>query len=120
LRATSTQHGTQVTSLAFSLDGRWLARGSEDTTISLWRVQGPGQFRAFGALVSLHDAGIIGLAFDPAGMSMRSLARDRTLAEWTLDPVALQQRACSVANRRLDPEEWDRFVPGEPYAPACR
>ena len=53
-------------------------------------------------------------------MSMRSLARDRTLAEWTLDPVALQQRACSVANRRLDPDEWDRFVPGEPYAPACR
>ena len=120
LRATSTQHGTQVTSLAFSLDGRWLASGSEDTTISLWRVQGQGQFRAFGALVSLHDAGIIGLAFDPAGMSMRSLARDRTLAEWTLDPVALQQRACNVANRRLDPEEWDRFVPGEPYAPACR
>ncbi|MEO6061348.1 MAG: WD40 repeat domain-containing protein [Thermoflexales bacterium] len=120
LRAMSTQHGKQVTSLAFSLDGRWLASGSEDTTVSLWRVQGQGQYRAFGAPVSLHDAGIIGLSFDPTGMSMRSLARDRTIAEWTLDPVALQQRACSVANRSLDPEEWERFVPGEPYAPACR
>jgi len=120
LRATSTQHGTQVTSLAFSLDGRWLASGSEDTTVSLWRVQGQGQYRAFGAPVSAHDTGIVGLAFDPTGMSMRSLARDRTVAERTLDPAVLQQRACSVANRRLDPEEWDRLVPGEPYAPACR
>jgi hypothetical protein len=83
-------------------------------------VQSQGQYRAFSAPISLHDAGIIGLSFDPTGMSMRSLARDRTIAEWTLDPEALQQRACSVANRRLDPDEWDRFVPGEPYMPACR
>ena len=38
---------------------------------------------------------------------------------WDLDPSSWGQRACALANRTLTPEEWNRFLPGRPYEPAC-
>jgi WD40 repeat protein len=40
-------------------------------------------------------------------------------AIWDVDPESLAQRACVVANRTLTPEEWETFLPGRPYEPAC-
>ncbi len=119
LRATSTEHRREITSLSFSGDGKWLASGSEDRLISLWRVQGPGLYRPFSGSITRHNAGIASLAFDASGTRMLSLARDRTVAEWALDSAPLQRRACGVANRQLNREEWERLVPDQPYAPAC-
>ena len=41
-------------------------------------------------------------------------------AIWDIDPKSWARRACALANRTLSREEWDRFLPGRPYAPTCR
>ena len=40
-------------------------------------------------------------------------------AVWDIDPDAWAARACALANRTLSREEWDEFLPGRAYEPAC-
>ena len=40
-------------------------------------------------------------------------------AVWDFDPESWKQRACAIANRTLTREEWEQFLPGRPYEPAC-
>jgi hypothetical protein len=39
--------------------------------------------------------------------------------DWALDPAVWAQRACAEAGRTLTQAEWDQYLPGRPYAPAC-
>ena len=41
-------------------------------------------------------------------------------AVWNIDPESGDERACRLANRALTREEWQEFLPGRPYEPACR
>jgi hypothetical protein len=34
-------------------------------------------------------------------------------------PASLARHACEVAGRRLTRAEWDEFLPGRAYDPAC-
>ena len=38
---------------------------------------------------------------------------------WDVDPESWKRRACEIANRTLTQEEWEEFLPGRPYEPAC-
>ena len=38
---------------------------------------------------------------------------------WDIRPASLGRQACRVAGRRLTRAEWDEFLPGRPYHPAC-
>jgi WD40 repeat protein len=38
---------------------------------------------------------------------------------WDIDPESWARRACTLANRTLTSAEWEEFVPGRPYEPAC-
>ena len=40
-------------------------------------------------------------------------------AVWDVDPESWKRRACALANRTLTREEWEEFLPGRPYEPAC-
>ena len=40
-------------------------------------------------------------------------------AVWDIDPESWKQRACAIANRTLTREEWEEFLPGRTYEPAC-
>ena len=40
-------------------------------------------------------------------------------AVWNIDPESWAQRACTLANRTLTREEWEEFLPGRRYEPAC-
>jgi WD40 repeat protein len=41
-------------------------------------------------------------------------------AIWDIDPESWKRRACALANRTLTREEWEEFLPGRSYEPACR
>ncbi len=38
---------------------------------------------------------------------------------WDLEPSRWEVMACGIANRSLTRAEWDRFLPGRAYDPAC-
>jgi hypothetical protein len=38
---------------------------------------------------------------------------------WDIRPESLIRHACQVAGRRLTPTEWQQFLPGRDYHPAC-
>ena len=39
---------------------------------------------------------------------------------WDIRPESLVRQACQVAGRRLTRAEWQEFLPGRDYDPACK
>jgi WD40 repeat protein len=102
------QGGAMTLSLEFSPDGRLLATGA-----TLWEV-------ATGARVSPNLApGTLPMVdLSPDGRQLLVTTEDRVVV-WDVDPASWAERACAIANRTLTTDEWDRFLPGRPYEPAC-
>ena len=82
VRATTAQHASAVTGLAFHPGGTILASCSKDRTVKLWDVNAGGQ------LVSLdgHTAWVQGLVFLEKGTRMATVGADQTVRVWELSP----------------------------------
>ncbi len=101
--------------LDFSPDGRTLAISGYAPVASLWDL-------ATGARIGpTLTAGSrrADIDFSPDGRQLLMTAADGRGAIWDVDPVSWAQRACTLANRTLTPEEWEEFLPGRQYEPAC-
>jgi WD40 repeat protein/serine/threonine protein kinase len=73
-------HRGGVTSVAFSLDGRYLASAGEDTTVRVWRLIDGRETRLFRG----HDKVVQSLAFSTDGLRLASAGRDGTVKLWDL------------------------------------
>jgi WD40 repeat protein len=75
-------------SLAFSPDGVWLAAGSQDGLVRLWRTQSldqaTGSFDPFYSLPA-HNKGVNQVAFDPAQPLLASGGNDAVVRIWDLN-----------------------------------
>jgi WD40 repeat protein len=110
-------------SLAFSTDGSHLAAGTFDRQrpeIIIWDLD---VGRALGVLATGHHGSINSLSFGPDAYSIASADDDidGTIRLWTLEPQAVQARACETANRDVTPDEWSVIVgPNAPRSGPCR
>ena len=59
------------------------------------------------------------LDLSPDGRRLLMTSGNGQGAVWNIDPVTWAQRACTLANRTLSREEWEEFLPGRRYGPAC-
>ena len=73
-------HKEEVTSLAFSPDGKILISGSYDRTISLWNVR---ERKQFGTLEG-HTSAVYTVAFSPDGQYIASGDKDHKIILWPL------------------------------------
>jgi WD40 repeat protein len=112
-----------MNSVAFSPTGKTLASGGYAWTIQLWDVATHKQLGTFPG----HAGIVYSVAFSPDGKTLASggCASNVGCAQgvirlWDVSVLhesitAWEQRACSIANRNLTPQEWARYIPGLPY-----
>ncbi len=105
------------TSLAFSPDGSTLASGTDQGAMFLWDV-GSGQ--VIGKPFQKGNQPLTGLAYSPDGRLIYAASQDGEVSQWDVDYESWVQRACAIAGRSLDRDEWSQFLGDLPYEPACQ
>jgi WD40 repeat protein len=109
------QGGDGVTGLDFSADGRVLAVAGYEPAASLWDVATGARI---GPTLTAGDRRAQ-IDLSPHGHRLLVTHADGRGAVWNVDPRAWATRACAVANRTLTRAEWEEFLPGRRFAPAC-
>ncbi len=97
-------HSKDVTSVAFSPDGKTLASGSWDSTIKLWDVASGRELRTLRG----HADGVSSVAFSPDGRVLASASLDHTIKLWDLasghEPRTLSGHTSSVESVAFSPD----------------
>lgn len=119
LSETLTGHEGEVTSVAFSSDGRLLASGGVDRTVKIWEVS----TRKLQRTLTGHKNYVVAVAFSPDGDLLASGSTDNTIKIWdvssgsllqTLDGDALGNSVLCVAfspdGRLLAAGRWGKVV----------
>jgi WD40 repeat protein len=109
------QGGNGAFTLEFSPDGRTLAVSGFEPVASLWDVATGTQI---GPQLSAGDRRTM-IDLSPDGRQLLETHGNGQGAVWDIDPESWKRRACDLANRTLTREEWEEFLPGRPYEPAC-
>ena len=110
-------HTKPLTSLAFSPDGALLASGSLDGSAMIWDpVSGEMLFQIANEANPLE---VFGVAFVGDGKTLATRSRAGSVTLWDMDHEHWTELACSIVNRNLTREEWERFLPSQPYRDAC-
>jgi WD40 repeat protein len=107
-------HDSLVNDVAFSPDDKLVASAGRDGNVRVFSVA-TGQETAGVA----HALSANGLAFSPDSEILATASDDRTARVWALAPANLLDEACSSVTRNLSAEEWQRYLPDQPYRNTC-
>ena len=90
--------------------------GNADRTVRVWDV---ASVQALGALLpGIPNVPVVPI-FTPDDTHLMAAYQNGRAYRWDIRPASFLQHAREVAGPRLTPAEWDQFVPGRAYDPAC-
>lgn len=92
-------HAAKVSCISFSPDGQYLASGSYDQTLRLWRIsrlESPMMLRG-------HQSWVVGLGFTGDGKLLYSASKDKTLRQWHLTSAGV---ATALGDEYVDRNEF--------------
>jgi WD40 repeat protein len=104
-----------VQSLAFDPSGTILVSAGTDGTTRLLETVGRQQL---GSALPGGDSDVRAV-LSPDGTRVFAVYADGHAFAWDISPEALEAHACQVAGRTLTTDEWNLYLPGRPYLPAC-
>jgi len=95
----------------------WLATASYDNTARLWDVRDPHHPSSLGTLTGHTDI-ILSVTFSSDGQSLATASKDTTARMWDINVERVTTTICS-ATPAIAKREWDHYLPGLVYRPAC-
>jgi WD40 repeat protein len=98
---------SDITALAFQPDAKLLAVAADGYKVFLFD---PKTGQKMGQAFREHDGPVTALVFSPDGQTLLSASSDFTIVIHNMDPLNWQEHACRVANRKLDPAEWNLYI----------
>jgi len=103
--------------LQFDRAGTSLVTGGGDGTV---RLYDPAKRAQIGAPLPGPDNQPPAAVFSPDGSRVFAIYANGRGFAWDISIDTWKSHACRVAGRALTEAEWQQFLPGRPYAPACR
>jgi hypothetical protein len=104
----------QVNNVRFSRDGRTIATAGGAIQLYEAATRDP-----IGAPIKASSA-FGNVWFSPDDSLIYSVDDHGRGFRMPVTPAAWKAQACAIAGRPLTRGEWNEFVPGTPYEPACR
>lgn len=115
-----------IQALTFSDDGRWLATGSDDSMVRLWRleeltseVSDEGVTTARPVILRDRENFVRAVAFSPDGSLLAAASQNGNVRLWHLSLDELVEVACARAGRNFSREEWQLYFPNREYRLTC-
>ena len=108
-------HTDQVTSLAFTPDGKLLVTGGQDATVRLWN---PATGQSVGLPLTGPTSWVPSLTISPDGKWLAA-ASPSGVHVWDLSVDDWQSLACGIVQRNMFSVEWQQYLPDEPYRMTC-
>jgi WD40 repeat protein len=105
-----------VLSLDFDPTGRLLVSSGTDGSTRIWDVE---ERAPFGSPLPGLDNIWANSHFTPSGDRLAVVYSTGLGYAWQMTSSSWQQHACDVAGRTLTEREWDLYLPGRRYTPAC-
>ncbi|MGI8606250.1 MAG: WD40 repeat domain-containing protein, partial [Gaiellaceae bacterium] len=106
-----------VLSLDFDRTGRLLVSSGTDGSTRIWDVE---RRAPFGSPLPGLDNIWANSKLTPSGDWLAVVYSTGLGFVWQMTPSSWEQHACSVAGRALTKREWDLYLSGRSYDPACK
>ena len=110
--------GAEVRWLNYSDDGELLVSGAADGGVSLWDAT---TLDLLGTVYPPHQGEAVpaGAAFIGDSHDVAIASHDGRVYTWETDLDRAIDFACQMAGRNLTEEEWEEFLPEQPYRDVC-
>jgi WD40 repeat protein len=110
--------GAEVLWLDYSDDGELLVSGADDGGVSLWDAT---TLDLLGTVHPPHHGDPVPAAarFIRDGHDVAIASYDGRVYRWETDLERALDFACQMAGRNLSDEEWEEFLPAQPYQSVC-
>jgi WD40 repeat protein len=104
------QHEAWARDVAFHPSGKYLATAGDDKTSRIWDLT---TMREIARMKQRGDA--LGVKFSRDGRLVLNLLDDAAISVWPWRSEDLVAEASRRLVRNLTPEEWELYLPGQPY-----
>jgi WD40 repeat protein len=105
------RHERTVFRMVFSPDGRFLATASDHDTARIWEVSTGQEV----SRLTHADPNVVDVDWSPNGRHLATASWDHTARVWLWRPQDLVDAASTRLGRNLSAEEWQQYLPEEPY-----